>query len=101
MGSQTDIHLYKQLVSSTYAVRSSKPRHQAHYKRVRNKRHLFLHLFIHRKKASEYLKFFGTAGEKKLAFHKAQERYNSDISKLNKCLLQRCANTLTREQEFS
>jgi hypothetical protein len=38
---------------------------------------------------------------KKLAFHKARERYNPDISQLNKRLLQRCANTLTREQEFS
>ena len=38
---------------------------------------------------------------KKLAFHKARERYNSDISRLNKRLLQRCANTLSREQEFS
>ena len=38
---------------------------------------------------------------KKLAFHKIQEWYNSDISRLNKRLLQRCANTLTREQEFS
>ena len=38
---------------------------------------------------------------KKLAFHRARERYNSDISMLNKQLLQRCANTLTREQEFS
>ena len=38
---------------------------------------------------------------KKLAFHKARERYNSDVSRLNKRLLQRCANTLTREQEFS
>jgi Helitron helicase-like domain at N-terminus len=38
---------------------------------------------------------------KKLAFHKARERYNSDITKLNKHLLQKCVNTLTREQEFS
>ena len=38
---------------------------------------------------------------KKLAFHKLKERYNSDIPRLNKRLLQRCANTLTREQEFS
>jgi hypothetical protein len=38
---------------------------------------------------------------KKLAFHKRRERYNSDILRLNKRLLQRCANTLTREQEFS
>jgi len=38
---------------------------------------------------------------KKLAFHKARERYNSGVSQLNKRLLQRCANTLTREQEFS
>jgi hypothetical protein len=37
----------------------------------------------------------------KLAFHKQKERYNMDISNLNKKLLQRCANTLTREQEFS
>lgn len=38
---------------------------------------------------------------KKLAFHKTKERYNSDIVDLNKKLLQRCANTLSREQEFS
>lgn len=38
---------------------------------------------------------------KKLAFHKVKERYNSDIVELNKRLIQRCANTLTREQEFS
>jgi hypothetical protein len=38
---------------------------------------------------------------KKLAFHRLQERYNSDITQLNKRLLERCANTLTREQEFS
>jgi hypothetical protein len=38
---------------------------------------------------------------KKLAFHKRRERYNSDITRLNKRLLQRCANTLSREQEFS
>jgi hypothetical protein len=38
---------------------------------------------------------------KKLAFHRRRERYNSDISRLNKRLLERCANTLTREQEFS
>jgi hypothetical protein len=38
---------------------------------------------------------------KKLAFHRKHKRYNSDISRLNKRLLQQCANTLTREQEFS
>jgi hypothetical protein len=38
---------------------------------------------------------------KKLAFHRKRERYNSDICRLNKRLLQRCANTLSREQEFS
>jgi len=38
---------------------------------------------------------------KKLAFHKLKERYNSDIPRSNKWLLQQCANTLTREQEFS
>ena len=38
---------------------------------------------------------------KKLAFHKRREQYNTDIWRLNKRLLQRCANTLTREQEFS
>jgi hypothetical protein len=38
---------------------------------------------------------------RKLAFHKRRERYNSDIIRLNKRLLERCANTLTREQEFS
>lgn len=38
---------------------------------------------------------------KKVAFHKKRERYNTDVATLNKRLLQRCANTLTREQEFS
>ena len=38
---------------------------------------------------------------KKLAFHKRRERYNSDTVQLNRRLLQRCANTLSREQEFS
>jgi hypothetical protein len=38
---------------------------------------------------------------KKLAFHKSKECYNSNVVELNKKLLQRCANTLTREQEFS
>lgn len=38
---------------------------------------------------------------KKLAFHKKAERNNDDIKTLNKRLLQRCANTLAREQEFS
>lgn len=38
---------------------------------------------------------------KKLAYHRHRERYNYDITRLNKRLLQRCANTLTREQEFS
>ena len=38
---------------------------------------------------------------KKLAFHQKSERYNSDTNRLNKRLLQRCANTLSREQEFS
>jgi hypothetical protein len=38
---------------------------------------------------------------KRLAFHKKQEKYTVDITTLNKRLLQRCANTLSREQEFS
>lgn len=38
---------------------------------------------------------------KRLAFHKAQEKYTVDVVKLNKRLMQRCANTLSREQEFS
>ena len=38
---------------------------------------------------------------KRLAFHNSQERYSTDIVRLNKRLLQRCANTLSREQEFS
>ena len=38
---------------------------------------------------------------KRLAFHNSQERYSTDIVHLNKQLLQRCANTLSREQEFS
>jgi hypothetical protein len=38
---------------------------------------------------------------KKLAFHRKWEQYNSDICRLNKRLLQQCANTLSCEQEFS
>jgi hypothetical protein len=38
---------------------------------------------------------------KRIAFHKVQERYNADMAKRNKRLIQRCANTLSREQEFS
>ena len=38
---------------------------------------------------------------KRLAFHKKQEKYTVDVTVLNKRLLQRCANTLSREQEFS
>ncbi|KAH7917541.1 hypothetical protein BV22DRAFT_1108551 [Leucogyrophana mollusca] len=38
---------------------------------------------------------------KTLAFHQSQEKYNDDIQQLNKRLLQRCVNTLSREQEFS
>lgn len=38
---------------------------------------------------------------KAVAFHQKQERYTSDIELLNKRLIQRCANTLSREQEFS
>lgn len=38
---------------------------------------------------------------KRIAFHNVQERYNPDTTKRNKRLLQRCANTLSREQVFS
>jgi hypothetical protein len=38
---------------------------------------------------------------KRIAFHKRQEKYTVDATVLNKRLLQRCANTLSREQEFS
>ena len=38
---------------------------------------------------------------RRIVFHNTQEKYNADIAKRNKRLLQRCANTLTREQEFS
>lgn len=38
---------------------------------------------------------------KAIAFHQKQERYTADIDLLNKRLIQRCANTLSREQEFS
>jgi hypothetical protein len=37
---------------------------------------------------------------KRLAFHKIQEKYTSDCQLLNKRLLSRSANTLSREQEF-
>ncbi|KAG2744972.1 hypothetical protein P692DRAFT_201882417, partial [Suillus brevipes Sb2] len=38
---------------------------------------------------------------KAVAFHQKKERYTSDINLLNKRLIQRCTNTLSREQEFS
>jgi hypothetical protein len=38
---------------------------------------------------------------KRVAFHRKQEKYTVDVNQLNKQLLQRCANTLSREQEFS
>jgi Helitron helicase-like domain at N-terminus len=38
---------------------------------------------------------------KRIAFHKKQEKYTVDVTALNRRLLQRCANTLSREQEFS
>jgi hypothetical protein len=37
----------------------------------------------------------------RLAFHEKQERYNADMTSCNKRLIQRCANTLSREQIFS
>ena len=37
----------------------------------------------------------------RIAFHSRQERYSADIASRNKRLLQRCANTLSREQMFS
>jgi hypothetical protein len=37
----------------------------------------------------------------RIAFHGQQERYNADVTSRNKRLLQRCANTLSREQTFS
>jgi hypothetical protein len=38
---------------------------------------------------------------KTVAYHRRDEAHNSDIHTLNKQLLQRCANALSREQEFS
>ena len=37
----------------------------------------------------------------RLAFHQSQEKTNSNLAELNRRLIQRCANTLSREQEFS
>jgi hypothetical protein len=38
---------------------------------------------------------------KRLAFHSIEERGRTDLSDINKRLIQRCANTLTRDREFS
>lgn len=38
---------------------------------------------------------------KTLAYHKQAESHNDDLNQLNKHLLQRCANSLSHEQEFS
>lgn len=38
---------------------------------------------------------------KTIAYHKSSESHNSDLNQLNRRLVQRCANSLSREQEFS
>jgi hypothetical protein len=38
---------------------------------------------------------------KRVAFHTAEERRRNDLRDVNKRLIQRCANTLTRDREFS
>jgi hypothetical protein len=38
---------------------------------------------------------------KRLAFHKLEEAKQADLTALNKRLIQRCANALTRDREFS
>ncbi|KAG2741370.1 hypothetical protein P692DRAFT_20752816 [Suillus brevipes Sb2] len=38
---------------------------------------------------------------KTFAYHRDEERRSTDLHQLNKRLIQRCANTLSREQEFS
>jgi len=38
---------------------------------------------------------------KSLAFHKEKKKYTLDVNLVNKHLIQRCANTLSHEQEFS
>ena len=38
---------------------------------------------------------------KRVAFHTVEERGRTDIANINKRLIQRCANTLTRDREFS
>jgi hypothetical protein len=38
---------------------------------------------------------------KRVAFHLAEERRHNDLTDINKRLIQRCANTLTRDREFS
>ena len=38
---------------------------------------------------------------KRIAYHRKEERYNSDLTQLNKWLMQWCANMLSHEQEFS
>lgn len=36
-----------------------------------------------------------------VAFHTVEERRRMDLSNINKCLIQRCTNTLSRDREFS
>ena len=38
---------------------------------------------------------------KRVAFHTVEERRRTDLTDINKRLIQRCANTLTRDREFS
>ena len=38
---------------------------------------------------------------KRIAYHRKEEKNNSDLRQINKQLMQHCANTLSQEQEFS
>ena len=38
---------------------------------------------------------------KQVTFHTVEERRRMDLSNINKCLIQRCVNTLSQDREFS
>ena len=51
-------------------------------------------------KTKGIVKYFSFVG-KNIVYHNASERRNFDLVTKNKKLIQRCANTLSREQELS
>jgi len=97
------MHILTIGVPPHHAVYLGESGHQNDHQWSRNDGHRILYLDVcgQLQKTRKFFECVRFVGKKNWHFHKARERYNSGVSQLNKRLLQRCANTLTREQEFS